>query len=209
MDSPARAAKKPVLDKLAAEGCCGSWIPSLPVSARVPIPPTSPCSATIPTNTIPAGARSSARHRHPYGAGHDRLQVQLARSQRKASSRTGGRQNPPHGRRSAKRFRKGVDLSDTGLSSPSGREQDTGSACIKGEGIGHCVSSNDPKKEGVPREITEIRQTPADRMTADICNDFVKQSTRISSTTPSRERLKKGLNPAHIVLMRGAGEREH
>jgi 2,3-bisphosphoglycerate-independent phosphoglycerate mutase len=104
---------------------------------------------------------------------------------------------------------KGVDLSGYGVefSFRSGAGHRAALA-LKGEGIGHCVSSNDPKKEGVPPlKVTEIRQTPADRKTADICNDFVKQSTRILFDHPvNGERLKKGLNPANIVLMRGAGE---
>ena len=40
-----------------------------------------------------------------------------------------------------------------------------------------------------------------------VCNEFVRQSTKILFDHPlNQERLKDGLNPANIVLMRGAGE---
>jgi 2,3-bisphosphoglycerate-independent phosphoglycerate mutase len=79
---------------------------------------------------------------------------------------------------------------------------------LRGRGLGHCVTSNDPKKEGVPPlKVTEGRQAQADQKTADVCNEFVKQSSEILFQHPINvERVKKGLNPANIVLMRGAGE---
>ncbi len=65
-----------------------------------------------------------------------------------------------------------------------------------------------PKKEGVPPlKVKDLRQTVADLKTADVCNEFVKQSTKILFDHPlNTERLKAGKNPANIVLMRGAGE---
>jgi 2,3-bisphosphoglycerate-independent phosphoglycerate mutase len=43
-----------------------------------------------------------------------------------------------------------------------------------------------------------------------VCNEFVRQSTKILFDHPvNKERVKMGLNPANIVLMRGAGEMGH
>jgi 2,3-bisphosphoglycerate-independent phosphoglycerate mutase len=79
---------------------------------------------------------------------------------------------------------------------------------LKGEGIGHCVTSNDPKKEGVkPLTVSAIKKTPAHEKTAAVCNEFVRQSTKILfEHQMNRDRLAKNLNPANVVLMRGAGE---
>jgi 2,3-bisphosphoglycerate-independent phosphoglycerate mutase len=105
-------------------------------------------------------------------------------------------------------IQKGVDLSrykvEFSFRSGAGHRA---ALALKGKGLGYCVSSNDPKKEGVPPlKIIEEKQTPIDRKTADICNEFVKQSTKILFNHPLNvERLNKGLNPANIVLMRGAG----
>jgi 2,3-bisphosphoglycerate-independent phosphoglycerate mutase len=85
------------------------------------------------------------------------------------------------------------------------------SLAFKGEGLGHCVSSNDPKKEGVaPASVESLIQTPGDEKTAAVCNEFIRQSTKILfDHAINQERIKKGLNPANIVLMRGAGEMGH
>jgi len=79
---------------------------------------------------------------------------------------------------------------------------------LKGDGLGHCVSSNDPKKEGVPPlTIIPLQQTENDRKTAAVCNEFVRQSAEILTGHPlNRERIQQGLSPANVVLMRGAGE---
>jgi 2,3-bisphosphoglycerate-independent phosphoglycerate mutase len=85
------------------------------------------------------------------------------------------------------------------------------SLALRGEGLGHCVSSNDPKNDGVPPlAVQPLKQTVADAKTAAICNEFIRQSTRILFDHPlNKERIKKGLNPANIILMRGAGEMGH
>jgi 2,3-bisphosphoglycerate-independent phosphoglycerate mutase len=106
----------------------------------------------------------------------------------------------------------GVDLTKYGVEfafrSGAGHRA---SLALKGKGLGHCVSSNDPKKEGVsPPAVQPLRPSAADEKTAAVCNEFVRQSTRILFDHPvNNERVKKGLNPANIVLMRGAGEMGH
>src|SRR5512136_1518545 len=106
-------------------------------------------------------------------------------------------------------IQKGVDLSGYGVefSFRSGAGHRAALA-LKGPGLGHCVSSNDPKREGVPPlKVERGRKTPEDQKTADICNEFVNQSGKILFDHPlNAERMKKGQNPANIVLMRGAGK---
>jgi 2,3-bisphosphoglycerate-independent phosphoglycerate mutase len=82
---------------------------------------------------------------------------------------------------------------------------------LKGKGLGHCVSSNDPKKEGViPLTIQAVKQTKEDKKTATVCNEFVRQAASILADHPlNRERAKQGLSPANAVLLRGAGEMGH
>jgi 2,3-bisphosphoglycerate-independent phosphoglycerate mutase len=82
---------------------------------------------------------------------------------------------------------------------------------LKGKGLGSSVSSNDPKKEGVaPLQVRPASDRPEDKKTANVCNEFVRQSTEILSDHPlNRKRLEAGQNPANVVLIRGAGEMGH
>jgi len=103
----------------------------------------------------------------------------------------------------------GVDLSKSGVEfvfrSGAGHRA---AIALKGEGLGHCVSSNDPKKDHVaPLTIIPVKDDAQDRKTAEVCNEFVRQSQKILAEHPvNRERIRQGQNPANIVLMRGAGE---
>ncbi|HQP72085.1 MAG TPA: phosphoglycerate mutase, partial [Methanoculleus sp.] len=62
--------------------------------------------------------------------------------------------------------------------------------------------------EGVtPLKITPLRKGEKEDRTAAICNEFVRQSTKILFDHPiNQARAEQGLAPANIVLMRGAGE---
>ena len=82
---------------------------------------------------------------------------------------------------------------------------------LKGEGLGSNVSSNDPKKEGkAPLEIRATTKRPEDRKTADACNEFIRESTRILFDHPlNKKRLAAGENPANVILIRGAGQMGH
>ncbi len=106
----------------------------------------------------------------------------------------------------------GVDLTKNGAEfafrSGAGHRA---SLALRGDGLGYCVSSNDPKNDGVPPlAVQPLNQTAADAKTAAICNEFIRQSTQILYDHPlNKERVKKGLPPANIILMRGAGEMGH
>jgi len=106
----------------------------------------------------------------------------------------------------------GVDLSEFGVEftfrSGAGHRA---ALAFRGTGLGYCVSSNDPKKEGVPPiAIVALKDDPKHQKTAVICNEFVQQSAAILADHPlNRERMQKGLSPANTVLIRGAGEMGH
>jgi 2,3-bisphosphoglycerate-independent phosphoglycerate mutase len=208
--TPLAAARTPVLDKLAAEGCCGIM------------------------DTIGPGIRpgSDTAHLallgydpHKYYTGRGPLECEGTGIHMEAgmigfrcnfatlskdgiiTDRRAGRIHDTAELSAA--IQREVDLSGYGVefSFRSGAGHRAALA-LKGKSLGHCVSSNDPKKEGVaPLMVKELRQTQVDQKTADICNEFVKQSTKILFDHPvNAERIKKGLSPANIVLMRGAGE---
>jgi 2,3-bisphosphoglycerate-independent phosphoglycerate mutase len=106
----------------------------------------------------------------------------------------------------------GVDLSALGVTfrfvSGAGHRA---ALAFSGEGLGHCVSSNDPKKEGVsPPPVQPLTAHDADRKTAAAANEFIRQSAGILAGHPlNRERERQRLPPANIVLIRGAGEMGH
>ncbi len=58
-----------------------------------------------------------------------------------------------------------------------------------------------------PLAIKALKQTKKDKKTAAVCNEFVRQATLILADHPvNKEREMRGLIPANVVLMRGAGE---
>jgi 2,3-bisphosphoglycerate-independent phosphoglycerate mutase len=211
--TPLAAAKTPVLDKLAAEGCCGIM------------------------DTIAPGIRPGSDTAHLALLGYDPRKYYTGRGPLECEG-TGIRMEPGMigfrcnfatlskdgiitDRRAGRihdtaalsgAIEKDVDLSEyeVGFSFRSGAGHRAALA-LKGKGLGQCVTSNDPKKEGVPPlKVKVLQQTQADQKTADICNEFVKQSTKILFEHPVNvERVEKGQNPANIVLMRGAGEMGH
>lgn len=208
--TPLAAAKKPVLDKLAAEGICGimdtiapgvrpgsdtahlsllGYDPHTYYTGRGPLE----CVGTgIPMEPGMIGFRCNFATVSKDGIITDRRAGRIQDTQALSAA-----------------IQKEVDLSgfrvDFSFRSGAGHRA---ALALKGKGLGHCVTSNDPKKEGVPPlKVTEGKQTQADQKTADICNEFVRQSSEILFKHPVNvERVKKGLNPANIVLMRGAGE---
>jgi len=208
--TPLAAAKKPVLDRLAKEGVCGIM------------------------DTIGAGVRPGSDTAHLALLGYDPYRYYTGRGPLECegtgihmepgmigfrcnyatisregiiTDRRAGRIHDTNALSTA--IQDGVDLSKFGVEfifrSGAGHRA---ALALKGEGIGHCVTSNDPKKEGVkPLTVTAIKKTPAHEKTAAVCNEFVRQSTKILFEHPvNRDRLAQNLNPANIVLMRGAGE---
>jgi 2,3-bisphosphoglycerate-independent phosphoglycerate mutase len=79
---------------------------------------------------------------------------------------------------------------------------------LRGKDLGYCVSSNDPKLEGVePPEVRALTGEARDRRTAEACNDLLGQARDILADHPlNRSREREGLPPANAILLRGAGE---
>src|SRR5690606_25444791 len=75
-------------------------------------------------------------------------------------------------------------------------------------GLGACVSSNDPKKEGIqPPAFLPLRDSAADRKTTEALNEFIRQSLPIlAKHTLNQDRRKRGLPLANMILVRGAGQ---
>ena len=208
--TPLAAAKKPVLDKLAAEGCCGimdTIAPGIrPGSDTAHLALLGYDPHKYYTGRGPLECEGTGIHMEPGMIGF-RCNFATISKEGIITDRRAGRIHDTQALSEA--IQKGVDLSgfQVGFSFRSGAGHRAALA-LKGKGLGHCISSNDPKKEGVPPlKVKEGKQTQVDQKTADICNEFVKQSSEILFKHPVNvERVKKGLLPANIVLMRGAGE---
>lgn len=209
-ETPLSAAKKPVLNKLAAEGICGIM--------DTIAPGVRPGSDTAHLALLGYDPYKYYTGRGPLecvGTGIDmkagmigfRCNYATISPQGLVTDRRAGRIHDTE--TLSKAIQDGVDLSkfDVEFTFRSGAGHRAALA-LSGEGISHCVSSNDPKKEGVvPLTIKAIRTGKKEKKTAKVCNEFVKQSTEILfDQTTNKERVKQGLPPANIVLMRGAGE---
>jgi 2,3-bisphosphoglycerate-independent phosphoglycerate mutase len=208
--TPLAAARKPVLDKLAAEGCCGimdTIAPGIrPGSDTAHLALLGYDPHKYYTGRGPLECEGTGIHMEPGMIGF-RCNFATISKDGIITDRRAGRIHDTAELSAA--IQKGVDLSGYGVqfSFRSGAGHRAALA-LSGKGLGHCVLSNDPKKEGVvPLRVKELRQTQVDQKTSDVCNEFVKQSTKILfDHSLNVERLKKGQNPANIVLMRGAGE---
>ena len=208
--TPLSAAKTPVLDKLAAEGCCGIMDtigPGIrPGSDTAHLALLGYDPNKYYTGRGPLECEGTGIHMEPGMIGF-RCNFATLSPQGIITDRRAGRIHDT--RALSKAIQDGVDLSgyrvEFSFRSGAGHRA---ALALKGKGLGHCVSSNDPKKEGIPPlKVTEGKQTQVDQKTADICNEFVKQSSEILFKHPvNAERVRKGQNPANIVLMRGAGE---
>jgi 2,3-bisphosphoglycerate-independent phosphoglycerate mutase len=208
--TPLVAAKTPVLDKLAAEGCCGimdTIAPGIrPGSDTAHLALLGYDPHKYYTGRGPLECEGSGIHMEPGMIGF-RCNFATISKDGIITDRRAGRIHDTGALSDA--IQKGVDLSgykvEFSFRSGAGHRA---ALALKGKGLGHCVTSNDPKKEGVPPlKVKEGKQTQVDQKTADICNEFVKQSSEILFEHPINiERIKKGLAPANIVLMRGAGE---
>lgn len=208
--TPLEAAKKPVLDQLAREGICGimdTIAPGIrPGSdtahlALLGYDPHTYYTGRGPLECEGTGIRMEA------GMIGFRCNYATLSPEGLVKDRRAGRINDTAALSEA--IQENVDLSKFGVEftfrSGAGHRA---ALAFKGEGLGHCVSSNDPKKDGVaPLKVTAIKNAANHEKTAEICNEFIRQSTKILFDHPvNKTRLAQGLNPANIVLMRGAGE---
>ncbi|MFA5222412.1 MAG: 2,3-bisphosphoglycerate-independent phosphoglycerate mutase [Methanoregula sp.] len=211
--TPLEAAKKPVLDQLAHEGICGimdTIAPGIrPGSDTAHLALLGYDPHTSYTGRGPLECEGCGIHMEPGMIGF-RCNYATRSPEGLVTDRRAGRIHDTTVLSEA--IQEGVDLSAFGVEfrfrSGAGHRA---ALALKGKGLGHCVSSNDPKKDGVPPlTVTALKPEAIHQTTALVCNEFVRQSTKILSDHPlNTERAKLGLNPANIVLMRGAGEMGH
>lgn len=208
--TPLSCAKKPVLDKFAAEGICGIMDTIAPG-----IRPGSDTAHLALLGYDPYKYYTGRGPLECVGTGIDmkagmigfRCNYATLSPEGKIIDRRAGRIHDTEAL--SKAIQEGIDLLKFGVRvtfrSGAGHRA---ALALEGEGLSHCVSSNDPKKEGVaPLKITPLRKGEREERTAAICNEFVKQSTKILFDHPvNQARAEQGLAPANIVLMRGAGE---
>jgi 2,3-bisphosphoglycerate-independent phosphoglycerate mutase len=208
--TPLAAARTPVLDKLAAEGICGIMDTIAPGvrpgsdTAHLALLGYDPYKYY--TGRGPLECEGSGIHMEPGMIGF-RCNYATISKEGLVTDRRAGRIHDTAAL--SKAIQDGVDLSKFGVEfiyrSGAGHRA---ALALRGQGLGHCVSSNDPKKEGVaPLTVKSLKQAPEHEKTALVCNEFVRQSTKILFDHPlNQQRVKDGLNPANVVLMRGAGE---
>ena len=211
--TPLEAAHHPTLNRLAAEGVCGimdtiaTGIRPGSDTAHLALLGYDP--HTYYTGRGPLECEGSGIHMEPGMIGF-RCNYATVSPDGLVTDRRAGRIHDTTTLSQA--IQDGVDLSKFGVEfvfrSGAGHRA---ALAFKGEALGHCVSSNDPKKDRVaPLTVTPVRALEKDRKTAEVCNEFIRQSKKILFDHPvNKERLAQGQNPANIVLMRGAGEMGH
>jgi 2,3-bisphosphoglycerate-independent phosphoglycerate mutase len=207
--TPLEAADTPVLDQLAREGICGIMDPIGPGirpgsdTAHLSLlgyPPD-----RYYTGRGPLEAEGCGIHMEPGMIGFRANFATLDRDGRVVDRRAGR----IHGTDAlCDAIEKGVHLKHgIGFRFRPGAGHRAALA-LKGADLGPCVSSNDPKAEGVqPPEVKPLTGEKKDRTTALACNDFLGQAGAILADHPlNRSRGQEGLPPANAILIRGAGE---
>ena len=208
--TPLQAAQTPVLDRIAAEGICGIMDtigpgirPGSDTShlSLLGYPPGSYYTGRGPLEAVGTGILMEP------GMIGFRCNYATLDTAGKVTDRRAGRIHDTADLTRA--VLDGVDLSpfDIEVLFRSGTGHRAALA-FRGQGLGACVSSNDPKKDGVScPPFRPLRDSPADRKTADALNSFVRQADAILAEHPlNLDRNKRGLPPANTILIRGAGE---
>jgi 2,3-bisphosphoglycerate-independent phosphoglycerate mutase len=211
--TPLQAAKKPNLDAFAREGICGimdTIAPGIrPGSDTAHLALLGYDPHTYYTGRGPLECEGTGISMEPGMIGF-RCNYATCAKDGHVTDRRAGRIHDTAALSAA--IQEGVDLKKFGVEftfrSGAGHRA---ALALKGKDLGHCVSSNDPKKEGVPPlTIQAVKRTKKDKKTANICNEFVRQATAILAGHPlNKEREKQGISPANVVLIRGAGEMGH
>lgn len=211
--TPLQAAKTPNLDAFAREGVCGimdTIAPGIrPGSDTAHLALLGYDPHKYYTGRGPLECEGTGIHMEPGMIGF-RCNYATVSPEGKVIDRRAGRIHDTAALSAA--VQEGVDLSRFGVSfvfrSGAGHRA---SLALKGPGLGHCVSSNDPKKEGVaPLTIVALKDQPVHRKTAEVCNEFARQAAAILAEHPvNQKRRSEGANPANTVLVRGAGEMGH
>ncbi|MGB4236130.1 MAG: 2,3-bisphosphoglycerate-independent phosphoglycerate mutase [Methanoregulaceae archaeon] len=208
--TPLQAAHTPVLDRIAAEGVCGIMDtigpgirPGSDTShlSLLGYPPNEFYTGRGPLEAVGTGIRMEP------GMIGFRCNYATLDDAGKVSDRRAGRISDTADLTRA--ISDGVNLSEFGIEFlfRSGKGHRAALA-FRGQDLGSCVSSNDPKHEGVsPPQFRPLSDSPADLKTAEALNSFVRQADEILERHPlNHDRKGRGLAPATTILIRGAGE---
>jgi len=211
--TPLQAASTPVLDGIARAGICGimdTIAPGVrPGSDTAHLSLLGYDPQVSYTGRGPLEAEGSGIHMEPGMIGF-RCNYATLDAQGQVVDRRAGRIHGTEPLSAA--IQAGVDLSGMGVEfffrSGAGHRA---ALAFRGKGLGDAVSSNDPKKDGVPPlPFRAIRDTPEDRKTAAALAEFVRQAGAVLENQPvNRERVCQGLAPANTVLIRGPGKMGH
>ena len=211
--TPLQAALTPVLDRLARDGICGI-MDTIGPGIR-PGSDTSHLSLLgydphkYYTGRGPLEAEGSGIHMEPGMIGF-RCNYATLDEEGRVSDRRAGRVQGTGVLSDA--IQKGVDLSTMGIEfifrSGAGHRA---ALAFRGKDLGVSVTSNDPKKEGIPPHSFSANDgDPADVRTAAALTEFVRQAEEILRQHPfNLTRISKGLPPANTVIIRGAGRMGH
>lgn len=211
--TPLQVAHTPVLDRFAEEGICGIMDtigPGIrPGSDTAHLSLLGYPPKTYYTGRGPLEAEGSGIHMEPGMIGFRCNFASLDRAGKVMDRRAGRIQQTGA---LSQAIQEGVDLSRYRVQfvfRPGAGHR--AALALKGAGLGFCVSSNDPKNDGIsPYPFRPLKATPEDEKTAEVLNDFDRQSRVILFDHPlNQERFKAGLLPANVVLIRGAGVMGH
>lgn len=207
--TPLQAALTPVLDRIARDGICGI-MDTIGPGIR-PGSDTSHLSLLgydpheYYTGRGPLEAEGSGIHMEPGMIGF-RCNYATLDDTGRVTDRRAGRIHGTEPLSDA--IQKGVDLSSMGVvcvfRSGAGHRA---ALAFRGNDLGVGVTSNDPKKEGVPPLSFSAKEAdPTDARTAAALTEFVRQAEAILRKHPvNKARVSEGLPPASTVLIRGAG----
>jgi len=207
--TPLQAAATPVLDRLASEGICGIM--------DTIAPGIRPGSDTAHLSLLGYPPERYYTGRGPLEAEGCGIRMEPGMIGFRANFATIDEHGAINDRRAGRipstaplceAIRGGVDLSGFGVEvffEPGAGHR--AALALRGDGLGSNVTSNDPKHEGFPPlPVRPMSEADSDQHTADVANEFIRQSQEILLDHPlNRERMNAGLAPANIVLIRGSG----
>ncbi len=208
--TPLQAARTPVLDQIVTEGCSGimdTIAPGIrPGSDTAHLSLLGYPPGQYYTGRGPLEAEGSGIRMEPGMVGFRCNYATLA-PDGKVRDRRAGRIHETT--TLSKAIQERVDLTKLGVEfyfrSGAGHRA---ALALRGDGLGDRVSSNDPKKDGMPMSpFSALTEEPEDQKTATVLNEFVRQSTEVLSGHPlNLDRKARGLPVANVVLIRGAGK---
>jgi 2,3-bisphosphoglycerate-independent phosphoglycerate mutase len=211
--TPLQAALTPVLDRIAGNGICGimdTIAPGIrPGSDTAHLSLLGYDPEKYYTGRGPFEAEGCGIRMEPGMIGF-RCNYATLDDQGRVVDRRAGRIHETEALSNA--IQEGVDLSSFGIEfffrSGAGHRA---ALAFRGERLGVAVTSNDPKREGVPPLPFEPKDgDETDRRTAQALREFVRQAEMILRDHPlNAMRRERGLLPANTILIRGAGKMGH